>query len=114
MELCPVGVPGQLYISGDGVARGYFNNEELTKEKFVQNPFGKNGNSLMYGTGDLVKYLPDGNIMFMGRVDDQVKIRGYRIELGEIESVLQQSELVNQAVVIAREDKQGNKRLVGI
>ncbi|MBK8551797.1 MAG: amino acid adenylation domain-containing protein [Ignavibacteria bacterium] len=132
-QLCPAGVPGELYISGDGVARGYFNNEELTKAKFVENPFEKvhkvhkvhkvskvhkvhkddEHDSLMYGTGDLVKYLPDGNILFIGRVDDQIKIRGYRIELGEIESVLQQSESVSQAVVLAREDKQGNRRLVG-
>ena len=119
LKLCPVGVPGELYIAGDGVARGYFNNEELTRQKFVENPFekvkekGKEKRSRMYGTGDLVKYLPDGNIEFLGRVDEQVKIRGYRIELGEIESILQQSKFVSQAVVIAREDKQGNKRLTG-
>ncbi|MEO6231487.1 MAG: amino acid adenylation domain-containing protein [Ferruginibacter sp.] len=111
-ELCPVGVPGQLYIAGDGVARGYYNNPVLTKEKFIANPFAKESGGLMYGTGDLVKYLPDGNIEFIGRVDDQVKIRGYRIELGEIESILQQSELVKHAVVLVKEDKQGNKRLV--
>ena len=119
MQLCPVGVPGELYIAGVGTARGYYNNEELTKEKFVKNPFeilkgkDKDQRFQMYGTGDLVKYLPDGNIEFLGRVDEQVKIRGYRIELGEIESILQQSEFVSQAVVLAREDKQGNKRLAG-
>jgi non-ribosomal peptide synthetase component F len=112
VQLAPVGVPGQLYIAGDGVARGYWNNEELTGSKFSQNPF-EEGGSLMYATGDLVKYLADGNIEFIGRADEQVKIRGYRVETGEIESILQQSALVSQAVVLAREDKQGNKRLVG-
>jgi amino acid adenylation domain-containing protein/non-ribosomal peptide synthase protein (TIGR01720 family)/FkbM family methyltransferase len=112
LELCPIGVPGQLYISGDGVARGYFNNSELTNQKFIKNPFDTRGRSVMYGTGDLVRHLADGNIEFIGRVDDQVKIRGYRIELGEIETALQLSELVSQAVVLAREDKQGNKRLI--
>ena len=111
--MCPIGVPGQLYITGDGVARGYWNNPELTKEKFIQNPFSKLAYSVMYSTGDLVKYLPDGNITFIGRADNQVKIRGYRIELGEIENGLQQCELVSQAVVLARDDKQGNKRLAG-
>ncbi|MEO6188652.1 MAG: amino acid adenylation domain-containing protein, partial [Ginsengibacter sp.] len=113
LKLCPIGVPGQLYITGDGVARGYWNNPELTKEKFIQNPFAKQGYSIMYDTGDLVKYLPDGNISFIGRADNQVKIRGYRIELGEIENVLQQSDLVSQAAILAKDDKQGNKTLVG-
>ncbi len=112
LKLCPIGVPGQLYITGDGVARGYLNNPELTKEKFIQNPFSKQGHSVMYNTGDLVKYLPDGNISFIGRADNQVKIRGYRIELGEIESVLQKCGLVSQAVVLAKDDKQENKRLI--
>jgi amino acid adenylation domain-containing protein len=112
LQLCPVGVPGQLYISGAGLARGYYNNQELTNEKFIINPFIEDGTAKLYGTGDLVKWLPDGNILFIGRVDDQVKIRGYRIELGEIESVLQQNEEVSQAVVLARDDKQGNKQLV--
>ncbi len=133
MELCPTGVPGQLYISGDGVARGYLNNEALTESKFVQNPFEALNPPLsewsqrtpmetlleegreatrMYVTGDLVKYLPGGNIEFIGRVDNQVKIRGYRIELGEIENVLQQCDLVRQAVVLAKDDKQNNKRLL--
>jgi amino acid adenylation domain-containing protein len=113
LQLAPLGVPGQLYIAGDGVARGYLNNDELTKVKFIESPFSKEaGKSLMYATGDLVKYLADGNIEFIGRADDQVKIRGYRVELGEIESILQECELVSQAVVIAKEDKQGNRRLV--
>ena len=112
MELVPVGVPGQLFIAGDGVARGYFNKAETTREKFIPDPFSSEAGSVMYATGDMVKYLPDGNIEFIGRVDDQVKIRGYRIELGEIESVMNQCEQVQQAVVLAREDSQGNKRLV--
>ncbi|HEY0055307.1 MAG TPA: amino acid adenylation domain-containing protein, partial [Pedobacter sp.] len=112
LELCPIGVPGQLYITGDGISRGYWNNSDLTKQKFIQNPFDKSGNSLIYATGDLVKVLDDGNILFIGRADDQIKIRGYRIEIGEIESLLQQNELVSQAVVLAKDDKQDNKRLV--
>ncbi|MEO6230169.1 MAG: non-ribosomal peptide synthase/polyketide synthase [Ferruginibacter sp.] len=112
LQPCPIGVPGQLFIAGDGVAKGYYNNPELTNEKFILCPFSKTADGKMYGTGDLVKYLPDGNIEFIGRVDDQVKIRGYRVELGEIESLLQQLEAVSQAVVLARDDQQGNKRLV--
>lgn len=111
MALCPTGVAGELYIAGDGLARGYYNNSGLTRERFVPNPFNTENTSLMYRTGDLVKYLPGGDIQFLGRVDDQVKIHGYRIELGEIESILMQSELVSQAVVLANEDKNGNKRL---
>ena len=113
LQLCPVGVAGQLYIGGDGVGRGYLNNEALSATKFIQDPFDKEGESRIYATGDLVKLNTEGDIEFIGRVDDQVKIRGYRVELGEIESILQQCELVSQAVVLAREDKQGNKRLVG-
>ncbi|MEO6228747.1 MAG: amino acid adenylation domain-containing protein, partial [Ferruginibacter sp.] len=113
MQECPIGVPGQLYIAGDGVARGYYNNSELTNEKFITDPFATQPGSKMYGTGDMVRWLADGNIEFIGRVDDQVKIRGYRIELGEIERVLLQSPLVSEAVVLAKEDKQGNKKLVG-
>lgn len=113
LKLCPIGVPGQLYITGEGVARGYLNNPELTNEKFIPNPFSKEGYAVMYSTGDLVKYLPDKNILFIGRVDNQVKIRGYRIELGEIENILQQCASVSEVVVLAHEDKQGNKGLVG-
>ncbi|MDB5134737.1 MAG: amino acid adenylation domain protein [Mucilaginibacter sp.] len=113
MALCPEGVAGQLYIAGDGVARGYYNNIELTNARFIKNPFGTKNSAKMYCTGDLVKYLSDGEILFIGRADDQVKIRGYRVELGEIESILMQSELVAQAVVLAREDDEGRKRLTG-
>ena len=113
LQLCPIGVPGQLYIGGDGVARGYVNNSELTAEKFVTDPFNGDGHSRIYATGDMVKYLADGNIEFIGRVDNQVKIRGYRVEPSEIETVLMECDLVSQAVVLAKEDKQGNKRLIG-
>ncbi|KIO77620.1 hypothetical protein TH53_08200 [Pedobacter lusitanus] len=107
----PVGVGGELCIGGKGVARGYLNLPELTREKFVSDPFNTTG--LLYKTGDLARRLPDGNIVYMGRIDDQVKIRGYRIEPGEIERVLQQSGLVTHAVVLARTDNAGNKYLVG-
>ena len=111
--LAPVGVPGELYIGGVQVGRGYLNRPELTKEKFIKDPFAKEADARLYRTGDLGRWLPDGNIEYLGRIDDQVKIRGYRIELGEIESVLNQSGLVNQAVVLAKADNSGNSRLVG-
>ncbi|MEO6230172.1 MAG: amino acid adenylation domain-containing protein [Ferruginibacter sp.] len=113
LQLCPTGVAGQLFIAGDGLSQGYWNNIELTKEKFIHNPFVLDQGSLMYGTGDQVKYQKDGNVMFLGRVDDQVKIRGYRIELGEIESAINQIAGVSQAVVLAGDDVHGNKRLEG-
>ena len=109
----PARVAGELYIAGAQVARGYLNLPELTEEKFVRDIFSKDENAKMYRTGDLARWLPDGNIEYLGRGDDQIKIRGYRVELGEIESVLQKSELVNGAVVLAKEDKAGNKRLIG-
>ncbi|WP_432329964.1 non-ribosomal peptide synthetase [Mucilaginibacter sp. P25] len=109
----PVGVPGELYIGGAGVARGYLNRPELTSERFVPNPYSKDRGSRLYRTGDQGRWLADGNIEYLGRLDDQVKIRGYRIELGEIESVLQQCPGVQQGVVLARPDAQGNRRLVG-
>jgi len=108
-NLLSAGVPGELCISGVGLARGYLNREELTKEKFVQNPFAED--ELMYKTGDLTRWLPDGNIEFIGRIDQQVKIRGFRIELGEIESQLLRHEAVKEAAVIAKEDKNASKYL---
>ena len=112
MNSVPVGIPGELYIGGDGVARGYINRPELTAEKFLANPFSAEEGGRLYKTGDLARYLPHGNIQFIGRVDNQVKIRGYRIELGEIEAVLTRHPQVGHAVVTVREDSPGDKRLV--
>jgi len=108
----PIGVVGEIYIGGDGVARGYLNRPELTAERFISHSFDGEPEQRLYKTGDLARYLPDGNIEFVGRSDNQVKIRGYRIELGEIEPVLAQHPAVRESVVIAREDSAGNKRLV--
>jgi len=108
----PIGVAGELYIGGVGVARGYANDKEKTDYSFVSDPFHEQAGGRMYRTGDLGRMLPGLNMEFIGRRDDQVKIRGYRIELGEIESVLRQSESISQAVVLAKADKDGKKRLV--
>ena len=107
----PRGVPGELYIGGDGLARGYLNREELTAERFIKNPFSQEPGSRLYKTGDLTRYLPDGRIEFLGRIDHQVKIRGFRIELGEIEAVLKKHRTIREAVVTVREDTPGQKRL---
>ncbi|MHC0061927.1 amino acid adenylation domain-containing protein [Nostoc sp. UIC 10890] len=140
LQPVPIGVPGELHIGGAGLARGYLNRPELTKEKFIPNPFGRSReageqrsrgaeilpnsqfpvpspqspipNPRLYKTGDLARYLPDGNIEYLGRIDNQVKIRGFRIELGEIEELLNQYDDVQAACVIAREDNPGDKRLV--
>ncbi|WP_212004502.1 non-ribosomal peptide synthase/polyketide synthase [Chitinophaga sp. HK235] len=110
-QLCPIGVPGEITVSGIGVGRGYLNRADLTAEKFVCLTPGSGLRS--YRTGDLGRWLPDGNIEYLGRIDHQVKIRGNRIELGEIESVLQQYELIHQSVVIVRKDTQGISQLIG-
>ena len=109
MQLVPIGVEGHLYVSGAGLARGYLHRPALTAEKFIANPFGE---GRLYKTGDVARWLPDGNIEFLGRVDDQVKIRGYRIELGEVNVVLNSCPLLDQGIVIAREDGGGHKRLI--
>ncbi|MBP5975680.1 amino acid adenylation domain-containing protein [Brasilonema sp. CT11] len=112
LQPVPVGVPGELHIGGAGLARGYLNRPELTQEKFIPNPFEEAGGSKLYKTGDLARYLLDGNIEYLGRIDNQVKIRGFRIELGEIETALSQHPHVQASCVIAREDAPGDKRLV--
>ena len=102
---------GELFISGPQLARGYLNKPELTAEKFVPNPFTKESGARMYKTGDIVRWLPDGNIEYLGRRDDQVKIRGFRIELGEVENALQECPGIEQSVVLAKEDASGEKNL---
>jgi amino acid adenylation domain-containing protein len=108
----PVGVPGELHVGGAGVARGYLRRPELNAERFVPDPFGGTPGARLYRSGDLARYLPDGNLEYLGRIDDQVKVRGHRIELGEIEAALRQHEGLREAVVVAREDTPGDKRLV--
>lgn len=112
LQPVPMGVAGELYVGGVCLAQGYINREELTRERFIPNPFNPEFSSCLYKTGDLARYLPDGNIQFFGRIDAQVKIRGYRIEIGELEVVLSQHPTVKQAAVVAREDTPGDKRLV--
>jgi acyl carrier protein len=108
----PIGVPGELLIGGDGVARGYHEREDLTAQKFVPDPFGDGPGARLYRTGDLVRWRADGRIEFIGRVDHQVKVRGFRIELGEIEAVLARHPAVEEAIALAREDELAQKRLV--
>ncbi|NEU79519.1 non-ribosomal peptide synthetase [Nostoc sp. UIC 10630] len=124
LQLVPIGVPGELHIGGVGLARGYLNRPELTTEKFIPNPFynsksrrvaseaTQSQNSKLYKTGDLARYLPDGNIEYLGRIDNQIKIRGFRIELGEIEAILSQNGDVQASCVIVRKDTPGEQRLV--
>jgi len=112
LQSVPIGVPGEIYIGGDGLARGYLKQPDLTAERFLPNPFGKQPGARLYKTGDLARYLPDGKIEFLGRIDNQVKIRGFRIEPGEIESVLIQHAAVREAVTLAQEDEVGEKYLI--
>ncbi len=112
LQQVPIGEPGELYIGGAGLAKGYLNRPELTAEKFIQHPFSDQPGAHLYKTGDLACYLPDGQIAFLGRADHQIKIRGYRIEPNEIVSVLNSHPSIQSSVVVAREDTPGNKRLV--
>jgi amino acid adenylation domain-containing protein len=113
LQPVPIGAVGELHIGGDGLAREYFNRPDLTAEKFISNPFSPDSTARLYKTGDLARYLPDGNIEFLGRVDNQVKVRGFRIELGEIEAALSQCPGVQKSVVVVREDVPGDKTLAG-
>ncbi|GJM33275.1 MAG: hypothetical protein DHS20C18_22760 [Saprospiraceae bacterium] len=110
-QICPIGVPGELWVAGIGVGRGYLNNPEKTAANFIQNPFVK-GNERLYKTGDLARWRADGDLEYFGRLDDQVKINGNRIELGEIESALQEMPEVYQNVVVAKKESNGTKFLV--
>ncbi|MEL6813704.1 MAG: amino acid adenylation domain-containing protein [Cyanobacteria bacterium J06598_3] len=111
-RLVPVGVPGELYIGGPGVARGYLNRPEQTAKAFVASPFDDDRLTRLYKTGDRVRYLPDGNLEYLGRFDHQVKIRGFRIELGEIETALAQQPGIQQSLVMVREDNPGHPQIV--
>ena len=112
MEPVPVGIPGEIFIGGQGVARGYLNRPELSAERFVGDPYGRDSNARLFKTGDLARYLPNGNIEYLGRMDEQLKIRGHRIEPGEVEATLRVHPAVSQAVVIGREHLSGETRLV--
>lgn len=108
----PIGIQGELYVGGLGVGRGYLNRPELTQAKFIPDPFSTRMGDRLYKTGDLARYLSDGNLEFLGRIDNQVKIRGFRIELGEIEAALSAYVPVQQAVVIVQKEQNGPQRLV--
>ncbi|MDN9009505.1 non-ribosomal peptide synthetase [Brevibacillus laterosporus] len=112
LQAVPIGVPGELYVGGPGLALGYLHRPDITNERFIKNIFSPNETDRLYKTGDIVRYLPDGTLSYIGRKDDQVKIRGFRIELGEIEAVLGQHPEIRDAVVIMREDQNSNKQLI--
>ncbi len=113
LELLPPGIPGEILVGGKSVTKGYLHRPNLTNKKFISNPFTKNKNDLLYKTGDLAKYLPDGTIQYLGRIDNQVKLRGYRIELGEIEAAINKYENISTSVVSLIHTKSNNKILIG-
>jgi acyl-coenzyme A synthetase/AMP-(fatty) acid ligase len=108
----PIGATGEIYVGGAGLARGYLNRPDLTLERFVPDPFSHQPGARLYKTGDLARYMPDGNLEFLGRADLQVKVRGCRIELGEIEAALSCHPAVRESVVVARRDAEGDTRLI--
>ena len=112
LQQVPVGISGQLYIGGNSLSRGYLNRPKLTGERFIPHPFSQRPGDRLYGTGDLVRYLPDGNLEFCSRIDNQVKVRGFRVELGGIEAALTQHPEIRESIVIGDEDKLGNTRLI--
>src|SRR5262249_43466955 len=112
LQPVPIGVPGELYIGGLGVTRGYLHQPGLTAARFIADPFSTQPGARMYQTGDQVRWLPDGTLEFLGRVDEQGKIRGFRIELGEIEAILSGHPDLRDCAVVAREDSPANRRLV--
>ncbi|PEY73227.1 non-ribosomal peptide synthetase [Bacillus thuringiensis] len=111
-RMVPIGLPGELYIGGEGLAREYFNNPHMTQDKFIQDPFSKNPKDCLYRTGDLARYQANGNLEYLGRMDHQIKIRGFRVELGEIETRLLELQGVREVVVVAQEDEKREKMLV--
>jgi amino acid adenylation domain-containing protein len=112
-NLLPIGIPGEICISGEGLSRGYLNRDDLTVAKFIENPFADLAGSRIYRSGDLGRWLANGTIEYLGRIDDQVKIRGYRIELGEIEAIVIQSGMVKSAIVLAKDRGEESKQLIG-
>src|SRR5262249_46939637 len=109
LQPVPIGVPGELYIGGIAVARGYINRPDLTAERFIPDLFSAEPGMRLYKTGDLVRFLPDGNVDFLGRLDDQVKVRGYRIELGEVESMLRDHPSLSDSAVVLRDGPDGKR-----
>nr|QEO74617.1 condensation domain-containing protein [uncultured bacterium] len=112
LELVPAGVPGEMYVGGDGLARNYLNRPDVTADRFIPHPFSNVPGERLYRTGDLARWMDGGELEYLGRIDQQVKIRGFRIELGEIESVLRQHPALRDALIVAREDEPGDRRLV--
>ena len=112
MRLAPVGVPGELYLAGAGLARGYWKRPDLTAERFIAHPLVDEADARLYNTGDLARYRADGQLEYLGRIDQQIKLRGFRIELGEIEAALDKHEQITQSLVMVREDSPGDRKLI--